>query len=285
MKTPLLEQLPLTQQERLEFIDFSLEFYGKVSRQWLSRCLQLATASCTRDITLYRQFASENLEMRHHDKAFYRTDKFEALFVHKPKKTLAKLERYNPVLFPDVSSERSFSDVLIDNSMCYPSMDVTAAINRAIVSRSVVRIKYEGLKTGTVDTDLVPLVIFNGYRGWYVRAYDFSTAKFSDFSLSRIRSVASCSGATPSPYISADPEWNTIVSLSLQPHSAVLNKRAIEIMYGMKNGCLIIETNAVIGRHILRRENVAISNNDLTDKDRLLTLKEALSCDLSFEEN
>lgn len=284
LKTPLLEQLPLIQRERLEFIEFSLEFYGKVSRQWLSKCLQLATASCTRDLALYRQFASENLEMRHHDKAFYRTDKFKALFVHNPKNVLANLEHYNPVLFTHGTVSGLSSDAIMDNSMFYPCMDVTAAVNRAIVRRGVVRIKYESLAAGAIDTAIVPLVIFHGYRGWYVRAYDFETTQFSDFSLSRIQSVGESSPAAPIPNIAEDLQWNTIVNLSFEPHPSVSNKRAVEMMYAMKNGCLTVVTNTVIGRHILKRENVATSNLDLAETDRLLSLKESLSFDLSFEE-
>jgi hypothetical protein len=284
LKTPLLEQLPLTQQDRLEFIDFSLEFYGKVSRQWLSRCLQLATASCTRDITLYRQFASENLEMRHQDKAFYRTDKFKALFVHKPKKTLAKLERYSPVLFSATPAAVLSSDVIIDNSLLYPPMDVTAMVNRAIVSRSAVQINYESLRVGAICTDLIPFAIFHGYRGWYVRAYDLSSAQFSDFSLSRIQSVAPSAEPVSVTDIAPDSQWNTIVNLLLEPHPSVSNKRAIEMMYRMENGCLTIVTNAVIARHLLRRENVAVSNNDVFLPESLLSLKSGLSFNPILEE-
>ncbi|HCU65485.1 MAG TPA: WYL domain-containing protein [Rheinheimera sp.] len=279
-----LDELPLTQKDRLEFIDFSLEFYGRVSRQWLSKCLQLATASCTRDIALYRQIASDNLEMRHHDKAFYRTEKFTALFVHTPQKSLANLSRYFQQGLTCSRASQNAPDFTFDNSLLYPDMHVTAAVNRAIVSRSVVEIEYECLRAGSMGTEIVPFAIFHGYRGWYVRAYDLSMSQFIDFSLSRMSSVAQSTRPVSVSDIPADTIWNTIVELSLEPHPSAANRRAIELMYGMKNGGIALTVNAVIAAHILRRENVAINSGDVAPPERLLRLKGNLLFDPALEE-
>lgn len=277
MKTSSLDELPLTQKDRLEFIDFSLEFYGRVSRQWLSKCLQLATASCTRDIALYRQIASDNLEMRHQDKAFYRTDKFTALFVHSPQKSLANLARYSMQESTYSRTNQNTSKFLLDNWLLYPNMDVTAAVNRAIISHSVVEIEYECLKAGSMITEIVPFEIFHGYCGWYVRAYDFSVSQFLDFSLSRMNSVVQSTRPISMSDIPVDTMWNTIIELIFEPHPSVINRRAIELMYGMSNGCLILEVNAVVAAHILKRENVALCDNNVPLPKRFLSLKSELS--------
>lgn len=279
-----LDELPLTQRDRLEFIDFSLEFYGRVSRQWLSKCLQLATASCTRDIALYRQMASDNLEMRHQDKAFYRTDKFTALFEHTPQKSLANLARYSQQGLTCSRVSQNAPDFMFDNSLLYPDMHVTAAVNRAIVSRSVVEIEYESLSAGSMGTEIVPFAISHGYRGWYVRAYDLSMSQFIDFSLSRMYSVVQSTRPVAVSEIPADEMWNTIVELSLEPHPSVANRRAIELMYGMKNGSIVLTVNAVVAAHLLRRENVAINSGDVALPERLLRLKGNLLFDPALEE-
>ncbi|QXN25539.1 WYL domain-containing protein [Shewanella xiamenensis] len=284
MKTSSLDELPLTQKDRLEFIDFSLEFYGRVSRQWLSQCLQLATASCTRDIALYRQIASDNLEMRHQDKAFYRTDKFTALFVHSPQKSLANLARYSMQESTYSRTNQNTSKFLLDNWLLYPNMDVTAAVNRAIISHSVVEIQYECLKASSMVTEIVPFEIFHGYCGWYVRAYDFSVSQFLDFSLSRMNSVAQSTRPISMSDIPVDTMWNTIIELAFEPHPSVINRRAIELMYGMSNGSLILEVNAVIAAHILKRENVAFCNINVLPSKRLLSLKSELLFDPTLDE-
>ncbi|MFB2761844.1 WYL domain-containing protein [Shewanella xiamenensis] len=284
MKILLLDELSLTQKDRLEFIDFSLEFYGRVSRQWLSKCLQLATASCTRDIALYRQIAFDNLEMRHKDKAFYRTDKFTALFIHTPQKSLANLARYSLQELTNSQVIRDTSQFMLHNWLLYPNMAVTAAVNRAIVSHSIVAIEYESLRAGSIGTEIVPISIFHGCCGWYVRAYDLSASQFLDFSLSRILSVAQSTRLVSMLDIPVDTMWNTIVELSLEPHPSVSNRRAIELMYGMSNGRLILAVNAVVAAHILKRENVVVSNNDALIPERLLSLQSELSFDLTLEE-
>tara|TARA_R110002050_G_scaffold3742_4_gene19438 strand:- start:930 stop:1787 length:858 start_codon:yes stop_codon:yes gene_type:complete len=279
-----LDKLPLTQKKRLEFIDFSLEFYGRVSRQWLSKCLQLATASCTRDIALYRQIVPDNLEMRHQDKAFYRTDGFTALFVHTPQKSLTQLARYSLHESTYSLACLNTTKFMFDNWLFYPDMDVTAAVNRAIVSRSVIEIEYECLKAGSMGTEIVPFAIFHGYCGWYVRAYDLSVSRFLDFSLSRMHSVLQSMRAVLVSDIPADTSWNTIIELSLEPHPSVSNRRAIELMYGMSNGCLILVTNAVIAAHILKRENIAVSKNGAFLPEKLLSLKKGLPFELTLDE-
>ncbi|MCS6127134.1 hypothetical protein G3485_08985 [Shewanella baltica] len=279
-----LDELPLTQKDRLEFIDFSLEFYGRVSRQWLSKCLQLATASCTRDIALYRQIASENLEMRHQDKAFYRTDKFIALFVHTPQKSLANLARYSLQESTYSRTSQNTPKLMFDNWLLYPDMEMTAAVNRAIVGHSVVEIEYECLKAGSMVTEIIPFAIFHGYCGWYVRAYDLSVSQFLDFSLSRMNSVAQSTRPVSMLDIPTDTMWNTIVELVLEPHPSVLNRRAIELMYGMSNGRLILVVNEVVAAHILKRENVVVRNNGVFQSGKLLSLKSALSFDPTLDE-
>lgn len=274
----------MTQKDRLEFIDFSLEFYGRVSRQWLSKCLQLATASCTRDIALYRQIASDNLEMRHQDKAFYRTDKFTALFIHSPQKSLANLARYSLQELTNSQVSRDASPFMLSNWLLYPNMAVTAAVNRAIVSYSVVAIEYESLRAGSIGTEIVPVAIFHGFCGWYVRAYDLSASQFLDFSLSRILSVVQSTRLVSMLDIPVDTMWNTIVELTLVPHPSVLNRRAIELMYGMSKGRLILAVNAVVAAHILKRENIVVSNNDALLPERLLSLQSELSFNPTLEE-
>jgi predicted DNA-binding transcriptional regulator YafY len=174
-------------------------------------------------------------------------------------------------------TNQNTSKFLLDNWLLYPNMDVTAAVNRAIISHSVVEIEYECLKAGSMITEIVPFEIFHGYCGWYVRAYDFSVSQFLDFSLSRMNSVVQSTRPISMSDIPVDTMWNTIIELIFEPHPSVINRRAIELMYGMSNGCLILEVNAVVAAHILKRENVALCDNNVPLPKRFLSLKSELS--------
>ena len=49
------------QKERLAFIDFSLEYFGEVSRADLLSQFQTGLAAATRDFSLYKDQAPDNL--------------------------------------------------------------------------------------------------------------------------------------------------------------------------------------------------------------------------------
>lgn len=133
-------------------------------------------------------------------------------------------------------------------------------------------------------TEIVPFAIFHGYCGWYVRAYDFSVSQFLDFSLSRMNSVAQSTRPISMSDIPVDTMWNTIVELTFEPHPSVINRRAIELMYGMSNGRLILVVNEVVAAHILKRENVVVRNNGVFQSGKLLSLKSELSFDPTLDE-
>jgi len=273
-----------TQIERLEFIDFCLDFYGRVSRHDMTVCLQLATASCTRDLAMYRELAPGNMEMRHQDKSYYRTENFQPLFFSSPQKSLENLTRYSKQLFENTSLEGSNLMFNLDNSLAYPPVEIISVTNRAIVTRSVMRIDYQSLQLGKLHREIVPLVMFNGYRGWYVRAYDQDISRFCDFALTNIESAELLSKKIAVGDSLEDPKWNTQVTLNLSVHPSVLNKRAVELMYKMTGGSLILETNEVVAAHLLKRENVEFEGCYTCETPRLLRLQSEVDINLSFEE-
>lgn len=284
MKNNRPKEFSNSQIERLEFIEFCLDFYGRVSRQDLMLCFQLATASCTRDLALYRELAPDNLEMRHQDKAYYRTENFQSIFLATAKKSLANIARYGCCLshgFQFSSSNLMFN---LDISLEYPAAKTIAEVNRAIVGRRVINIEYQSLKLGRLSRDIAPQAIFNGYRGWYVRAYDYTSSCFCDFSLSTIRCIEIPLSAASLAETPRDNRWNTPVTFSLIPHPSVSNKIAVELMYQMTDGSLLIETNEVIASHILKRENVEILGSNSNDNNYLLSLKSEVEINLAVDE-
>ena len=59
-----------------------------------------------------------------------------------------------------------------------------------------------------------------------------------------------------------DKEWNTFISLELVPHPKnIQHPTAIELDYGMVDGCMTIITRAALTGYLLRRWNVDCSDN------------------------
>lgn len=285
MRKELLENQPFSQRTRLEFVDFLFEFYGKVSRQLVSECLNLATASATRDIALYRQIAPENSILRHHDKCHYRTEKFQPVFAHDTRTAFANLALISELVENQLVTIPAKVGLQFDTKLVYPRSDITASISRAIFNRKSVCIKYESLSDGPSKRTIIPHAIFEGHRGWYTRAFDTHSSQFSDFSLSLIRSVVVQQTVENNLENSLeDSSWNTKVTLTLYPHPLVKNARAVELMYRMQDGCLNIQTNVVIASHILRRENVVVDNNSSNVSQQLLCIKGSLGIDNQLDE-
>lgn len=89
MTTP--QEASPNQRERLWQIDFLLRFRGQVTRQDLVQRFAIALSNATRDLTLYRQLAPQNLDYDHSDKVYRRTESFKPLFAYDREHTLQTL--------------------------------------------------------------------------------------------------------------------------------------------------------------------------------------------------
>ena len=141
-----LDSLQYAQKERLAYIDFALQYFGQISRADLINHFRTGLASCTRDLTLYRNLAPNNLILRHETKLYYRTIQFLPIFEHNPEATLNNLcggfgDGFSNGVTP--------SDVCIDATrLIHPNTDVIATIMRAIVNRRAVSCEYISLTSG-----------------------------------------------------------------------------------------------------------------------------------------
>jgi hypothetical protein len=86
-----LTNINYAQGERLAFIDFCLQFFRQISPADLVNRFKTGLASCSRDLTLYRELASDNLTLKHETKQYYRTAQFSPVFEHNPETTLNSL--------------------------------------------------------------------------------------------------------------------------------------------------------------------------------------------------
>ena len=57
-----VESLSYATRERLAYIDFRLYFFGEIGRPDLIKRFGMASAGATRDLALYREIASQNIE-------------------------------------------------------------------------------------------------------------------------------------------------------------------------------------------------------------------------------
>lgn len=234
----ILENHSHAQRERLAFIDFCLQYHGSVGRSELMAHFGTAVASSTRDFTLYRELAHENLVLRHENKRYYRTDSFQPLFHHTPRAVLKVLTDG----FGDgvsATPERSgFCEDAPD--LIAPPQEVLATLSRAISQKQAVQMTYQSLTSGSSERVLVPHSIVNNGQRWHVRGYCRKRSGFRDFVCNRITSAHIYKKGIDTTKVAeheqqaADAQWNQKLTLELVPHPSHKHPQAIALDYGMQ---------------------------------------------------
>ncbi len=149
-----LQDLNHAAKERLAFIDFSLQYFGHISRSDLIDRFKTGLAASTRDFTAYKQRAPHNLELNHKDKRYYRAEGFQPLFKHDPEAVLVGLCRG---FGNGISDQVQSSEVCIDAvRLIHPNPRVIAALMRAIHNKKAVTCGYVSLSSGESQKELVP---------------------------------------------------------------------------------------------------------------------------------
>lgn len=247
------------QRERLWQIDFLARFRGQVTRHDLVQRFGIALSNATRDLTLYRQLAPNNLDYDHRDKVYRRTSQFEPLFVYDREHTLQTLS-----LGQAVGLEACQQAIQVDAapSLNPPDLEVLATVSRAIYAGRALTIHYVSVTSGDQQREIVPHSLVNTGLRWHTRAYCRRHGAFRDFVLTRITTAAPLPQAisAETEAQAADVAWQQQVALELIPHPRARYPRAIELDYGLASGqSLSITARAATLGYLLRRWGVDCS--------------------------
>lgn len=267
-----LAELNYAQRERLAFIDFCLQFIGQLARADLVNHFKTGLASCSRDLTLYKELAPNNMTLKHETKQYYRTDQFKPVFEHNPEAILGSLCRG----FGDgLSQGISPSEKCIDATrLIHPDSDVIAALMRAINNRQAISCDYISLSSGESSREIIPHAIANNGQRWHVRAYDKKSEEFRDFVCTRLQNVTEIQKAIATIQAGEyDKQWHNIINIELVVHPSVKHPKAIELDFGMDGGVLHLEVREALLGYLMRQWNVDCSfNASLTGNEQHLWL-------------
>jgi predicted DNA-binding transcriptional regulator YafY len=249
------------QRERLWQIDFLARFRGQVSRQDLVRRFGIALSNATRDFTLYRQMAPDNLDYDHREKVYRRTSVFQPLFAYDREHTLQVL-----TLGQGVGLEACAQAIVVDAAptLNQPDLETLASVSRAIYAGKGLAIRYVSVSSGESSREIVPHSLVNTGVRWHARAYCRTHAQFRDFVLTRITTIHELEGDVDTAVESweRDKEWSHEVRLELVPHPRAPHIRAIELDYGLASGQSIrVKVRAATAGYLLRRWGVDCSVN------------------------
>lgn len=260
-----LESLSYAQRERLAFIDFSLNYFGQITRADLIAKFQTGLAAATRDLASYKELAPNNLVLVHQSKTYHCTGQFIPLFEHNADVALSTLSRG----FGDgLSNQIKMNQVCVESQTLNSlSTEVLSKVMRAITQQQAISIHYISLHSGLSERIIIPHSLANNGSRWHIRGYDRLTSTFRDFIITRIKHVELLDIDINKnvEMITCDKQWNRIVDLILIPHPKMKHPTAIELDYSMEDGKLGIECRAALVGHFLSRWWVDCSTDHVLD--------------------
>jgi hypothetical protein len=249
------------QKERLSYIDFRLHFLGTIGRTDLVNRFGIKAAAATRDITLYKELAFQNLEYDTKAKIYSRSEPFIPLFNYSPEQALTALT----LGFGDdfVASHKTHIASETPAQLNKPQLDTLSVLTRAIHQKQLVEITYHSLSSGRTTRQIYPFVLVDNGLRWHVRAYDRKRSQFTDFVINRISQpkILVNSNVEEHETKENDIQWNRIVELEIAPHPSIPFPETIEHEYDMVDSTLHVNVRAAVAGYVLRRWNVDCSED------------------------
>lgn len=260
MPNPIPMDINQAQRERLSHIDFKACFLGTIGRSDLVTRFGIKEAAATRDITLYKDLAPENLEYDTKAKIYIRAHSFGPLFDYSPSQALAALAHG----FGDdfVGKHKALIACETPAQLNNPDLENLSVLTRAIHQHKAVSLVYRSLSSGRSTREVVPFVLVDNGLRWHIRGYDRKRSRFSDFVITRISDPEIVEEAVKEHESrEQDIQWNRIVELEIVPHPKLKHSKTIETDYAMENGVLKVNVRAAVAGYVLRRWNVDCSEN------------------------
>ncbi len=264
MASNVPETLNQSQRERLFYIDFTLCFLGLINRPDIVKRFGIKPAAATRDLSLYRDIAPNNLVYDTRARAYRVSEGYEPVFRFPGNQALVAL--LNGFGDNCLSTNESIIRAEGPSQLNMPDLETLSGITRAIHQGKLLCIDYLSLRSGTGCREIVPhWLVDNGLR-WHVRAFDRKRHRFGDFVINRITSLHLLNGDIPLDQSQeADTQWHRLIDLHIVPHPNLAYPKIIEKEYGMQDGKLIIKARAALAGYYLRRWGVDCSENHRMD--------------------
>lgn len=245
------------QDRRLEFIDWRLQWDGRINRSDLTTFFGISVPQASLDIAKYLEMAPANASYDRSAKVYVAGQDFQPRFPgNAPERYLNELlAQAAGILQPELSflGWSPPCDFAPNPGRAIPA-DVLLPLLRAIRSGSRVEVVYQSMSSAEpAARTLSPhAVAFDGFR-WHVRAYCHRREQFLDFVIARMSSVSATDVAGTTP--AGDEAWHRKVRLVLGPNPTMTPaaRRVIELDYGMKNGCVDLECRQALLFYTLKR--------------------------------
>lgn len=251
-----------SQERRLQFIDFRLQWDGRINRKDVTAFFNISVPQASADIALYTQLAAGNLEYDKSSRTYTVTAAFKPYFESTgPRQYLSQLLSLERNILSSDQVFMSFRPPIASVPLPTRTIESTtlALMLRAIASRGKLEIRYQSIARDEEQVRFISPHAF-GYDGvrWHVRAYCHLREGFRDFVFGRILTADTLTASAIDSQ--NDHEWHTFVDLVLAPDESLTpNQRyGVEIDYGMTGGRVSISCRQAMLFYTLRTLNFEV---------------------------
>lgn len=248
-----------SQDRRLRFIDFRLQWQGRLNRADLTSFFGLSVPQASADISKYVEHAPQNIRYDRSSRTYVKGQSFQALFDSSgSEQYLAQLLAIDRgILDPAqalIGSRPPTESVLLPNRTVDQS--ILSLLLHAIEASQTVHVSYQSIARDEPRwRDISPHAMCTDGLRWHTRAYCHLRGGFRDLVLGRILAVKD---ARPSPIdFALDNEWHNLVQIVLAPSPALsqVQREGVEIDYGMRDGSVTLECRQAMLFYTLRTLN------------------------------
>lgn len=254
-----------SQERRLQFIDFRLQWEGRINRRDVTEFFKISVPQASADISRYSELAPQNLQYDNSSRTYIATSGFSPHFeTTGPRQYLSQLIALERQILTSDQVFLAFRPPMASVRLPSRAIDskILALMLRAIAERGMLQIRYQSIAREEEQTRFISPHAF-GYDGvrWHVRAYCHLRAGFRDFIFGRILSAGQPTASTIDP--ASDLEWHRQVDLVLVPDESLgpKQRQGVEIDYGMNNGKVTIACRQAMLFYTLRTLNFELNGS------------------------
>lgn len=248
-----------SQERRLRFIDFRLQWGGRINRRDVTEFFKISIPQASADIARYTELAPDNLAYDTSSRTYVATPAFKPRYeTSGARQYLAQLLALEREILASDQAFMAFRPPMASVPLPNRTVDphTLALVVQAIATRAKLKIQYQSI---TRDEPLERFVSPHafGYDGlrWHMRAYCHLRKGFRDFVLGRIMAP----GALIASEVDAkdDLQWNTTVELILKPSEDLSPKqrKGVEVDFGMTHGSVTLPCRQAMLFYTLRTLN------------------------------
>jgi predicted DNA-binding transcriptional regulator YafY len=226
---------------RLEFIEHHIYWIGPLHRRHLTDAFGTSAVQASKDLSLYKKMAPNNLEFDSSKKCYFISDQFTPKFISiEPHAFLSDLIAAQTGFF---SVETSLPGRELPPTEVVPSAyrkidtKTLREVLRAIRKNIDIEIRYQSMTSPDPTWRWITphAICFDGSR-WHVRSFCHMTKTFKDFLLIRILKIGEKKPSSVD--IAEDRDWfeEITIEFGVNPALSDNQKKVIELDFDMKNG-------------------------------------------------